>query len=227
MALTKTDMVEPEWLEMVTEEVAAFLQGTFLENAPILPVSAVTGAGMDALREHLAACAKQVQARPDCHVLRLPVDRVFSLKGHGTVITGTVMSGAVSVGDDVVFMPANRPSKVRSLQSHGSSVERIGQGQRCAVNVQGLEVADIERGFVLAHPETLFPSQRWLVALALPCLGTAPPAPPHEIHFHHGSRECAARVYLLEGESLKRAKAPLWNCALPSALAGISGDHLR
>ena len=225
VALTKTDMVEPEWLEMVTEEVAAFLQGTFLENAPILPVSAVTGAGMDALREHLAACAKQVQARPDCHVLRLPVDRVFSLKGHGTVITGTVMSGAVSVGDDVVFMPANRPSKVRSLQSHGSSVERIGQGQRCAVNVQGLEVADIERGFVLAHPETLFPSQRWLVHLR--CLASAPRPLRHrtEIHFHHGSRECAARVYLLEGESLKAGESALVELRLAEPLAGISGDH--
>jgi selenocysteine-specific elongation factor len=225
VALTKADMVEPEWLDMVKEEVATFLQGTFLDSAPIIPVSATTGMGMESLRAHLAECAQKVRTRPDCQVLRLPVDRVFSLKGHGTVITGTVISGSVSVGDDVVFMPANRPSKVRSLQSHGSSAERIGRGQRCAVNVQGVDVDDIERGFVLAHPETLFPSTRWLVQLT--CLASAPRALRHrtEIHFHHGSRECAARVHLLDRDSLKPGESALVELRLAEPLAGVSGDH--
>src|SRR5574344_363920 len=118
VALTKADMVDADWLTMVTDDVAHFLEGTFLEGAPILPVSAVSGLGMDALRAHIASMAQALPAREDGDLLRLPVDRVFTLKGHGTVITGTVISGAVATGDDVVFMPQGLPSRVRSLQSH-------------------------------------------------------------------------------------------------------------
>lgn len=225
VALTKIDMVDAEWLGMVTEDVAEFLKGTFLEGAPILPVSSTTGEGMDALRAHLASAAQSLPKRDDGDLLRLPVDRVFTLKGHGTVVTGTVVSGAVTVGEDVVFMPAQLPSRVRSLQSHGSSAERIRRGQRCAVNVQGLDVADIERGFVLARPDSLFPSERWIVHLT--CLSSAPRPLRHrtEVHFHHGSRECAARVFLIDRDRLAPGETALAEIRMKEPMCGVFGDH--
>ena len=225
VALTKADMVDADWLTMVTDDVAHFLEGTFLEGAPILPVSAVSGLGMDALRAHIASMAQALPAREDGDLLRLPVDRVFTLKGHGTVITGTVISGAVATGDDVVFMPQGLPSRVRSLQSHGASAERIRRGQRCAVNVQGLEVTDIERGFVMARAGRLFPSARWLVRLT--CLRSAPRPLRHrtEVHFHHGSRECAARIFLLDREKLAPGDSALAELRLSEEMTGVFGDH--
>ena len=163
VALTKVDMVDADWLELAQEDVRTFLQGTFLEGAPIFPVSSSTGQGIPALREHILACASSLPPRHGSDIFRLPVDRVFTLKGHGTVITGTVISGAVSEGDELCFMPGALPTRARSLQRHGSSVEMVRAGERCAVNVQGLEVTDIHRGNTLCRPDTLFPSRRWLV----------------------------------------------------------------
>ena len=225
VALTKTDMVEPDWITLVKEDIQRFLQGTFLENAPVFPVSSATGEGLDALRTHILNCAAELPPRRRGDIFRLPVDRVFSMKGHGTVITGTVISGAVNAGDEARFMPPDLPTRARGLQRHGKSVDSVAAGQRCAVNVQGLDVTEIERGFVLAHPGELFPSRRWLLRLI--CLSSAPrPLRQRvEIHFHHGTRECPARVIFRDRDKLAPGETALAEVRFAEDMVGVFGDH--
>jgi selenocysteine-specific elongation factor len=161
VALTKTDMVEEEWLELVREEVGTYLQGTFLEGAPIMPVSAHTGTGLPELRAAILELATTFSPDRRSDLFRLPVDRVFTMKGHGTVITGTSISGVLRLGEEIEIVPSGHRSKVRGLQVHGVTTDTARAGARTAVNLYGLEVADLERGEVLAHPQTLFPSAVW------------------------------------------------------------------
>ncbi|QCC84554.1 selenocysteine-specific translation elongation factor [Desulfovibrio desulfuricans] len=225
VALTKTDMVDADWLEMVQEEVRGFLAGTFLDGAPIFPVSATTGEGIDALRDYLVRTAADLPAQRRSDIFRLPVDRVFSMKGHGTVVTGTVISGVCNLGDELRFMPADLPTRARGLQRHGKPADSVQPGQRCAVNVQGLDVDDIDRGFVLARPGELFPSSRWLVRLT--CLSSAPRALRQrvEIHFHHGTRECAARVVFRDRDKLAPGETALAELRFKEPMVGVFGDH--
>ena len=225
VALTKTDMVDADWLEMVQEEVRTFLEGTFLDGAPIFPVSAATGAGIDELRKHLAQTAANLPAQRRSDIFRLPVDRVFSMKGHGTVVTGTVISGQCNLGDELRFMPADLPTRARGLQRHGAAADSVQPGQRCAVNVQGLDVDEIERGYVLARPGELFPSNRWLVRLT--CLSSSPRAMRQrvEIHFHHGTRECAARVVFRDRDKLAPGETALAELRFKEPMVGVFGDH--
>ena len=225
VALTKTDMVEPDWLELVSEDIRNFLKGSFLENAPFFPVSAITGQGLDALKAHIESCAAQLPPRHDCGLFRLPVDRVFSMKGHGTVVTGTVISGSLEQGAELHCMPTGKPCRVRGLQRHEQPAQRVETGQRCAVNVQNLDVADFERGFVLARPGTLFPSRRWLVRLS--CLPSAPrPLRQRvEIHFHHGTRECLARLHFRDRDKLAPGETALAELRFREELTGVTGDH--
>lgn len=226
VALTKTDMVEPDWLMMVEDEVAQYLQGTFLEGAPILPVSAHTGQGLDELRAELARMVGIYQPRRRSDLFRLPVDRVFTMKGYGTVVTGTLISGRVRVGDDVTVYPKGRATKVRNLQNHGASVEEVASGSRTAMNLAGLEVEDLERGDVVARPGSLFPSPFWDVELT--CLKSSPRSIKHrkEVHFHHGSREVMARVYMLDREALEPGQTAVCRVRFSEPLAGVFGDRV-
>ena len=225
IALTKIDLVEPEWLAMVEEDVRLFLRGTFLENSPILPVSSATGQGVPELRDAIIHHAAELTPRGCSDLFRLPVDRVFSLKGYGTIVTGTVISGTCRAGDELTFMPPDLHVRARTLQNHGQPAETAQVGQRCAVNVQGSEVADILRGFVLAHPGTLFPSRRWIVHLT--CLSSAPrPLRQRtEIHFHHGTRECSARVIFFERDKLLPGETALAELRFSAPLVGVFGDR--
>ena len=226
VALTKADMVDADWLEMVTEDVRAELAGTFLENAPIFPVSSHTGQGLPALRAALAALAEGFVPKRRSNLARLPIDRVFTLKGHGTVVTGTLIAGTFRLGDDVRLYPSDKRSKIRGLQSHGETVEESPAGRRTAVNLASLEVEDIERGEVLALPGTLFPDLSWEVELA--CLATAPRAIKHrtEVHFHHGTREILARVHLLDRDKLEPGQTAVCQIRFPEPMAGVYGDRV-
>lgn len=226
VALTKIDMVEPDWLMMVQEEVAGYLKGSFLEDAPILPVSAHSGEGLEALRAELAKLAASFQPHRRTDLLRLPVDRVFTMKGYGTVVTGTLVSGRARVGDDIVVYPGGLTTKIRTLQSHGAQVEEVQAGSRTAVNLAGVEVEQIERGDVLARPGSLFPSLSWDVELT--CLKSAPRSLKHrkEVHFHHGAREVMARVYMLEGEALEPGQTAICRVRFSEPLAGVFGDRV-
>jgi selenocysteine-specific elongation factor len=225
VALTKTDMVEEEWLELVREEVGTYLQGTFLEGASIMPVSAHTGAGLDELRTHILELSSTFAPDRRSDLFRLPVDRVFTMKGHGTVITGTSISGVLRLGEEIEIVPSGHRSKVRGLQVHGVTTDTARAGERTAVNLYGLEVADLERGEVLAHPQTLFPSAVWDVEMT--CLSSSPNPLKHrtEVHFHHGSREVLARLFFLDRDKLEPGETAVCQVRFPTPLPGVFGDR--
>lgn len=228
VALTKVDMVDAEMLELARDDVKDFLQGTFLENAPVFPVSSMTGEGLDELRAAIINENATWLPKRRSDLFRLPVDRIFSLKGHGTVVTGTLISGSAKIGDDVTLMPGGKITRIRGIQSHGEGVEEATPGHRTSLNLHGLEVTDIERGDVVAQSGTLFPSQRWLVTLT--CLSSSPRALRHrtEIHFHHGAKEVAARLYFFDRDRLAPGETALTEvrfAADTGPLAGVFGDR--
>ncbi len=226
VALTKTDMVDAEWLEMVEEEVASYLEPTFLGGAPIIPVSAHTGDGLDDLKDAIRTLLGEFKPKRRSDLFRLPVDRVFTMKGHGTVVTGTMISGSISVGDDVILFPKGNETKVRGLQSHGETVETAQAGRRTAMNLHGLEVDDIKRGDVLARPGSLYPSDVWDIELTVLESSHIPLKHRREIHFHHGAREVLARIYLLDRDELMPGDTAVCQVRFTEPLAGVYGDRI-
>lgn len=199
IAITKRDLVDDEWLEMLDAELAEFVAGGFLDGAPRVPVSARTGAGLDALRAAIAAQVDALPARSEAGVFRLPVDRVFTIKGFGSVVTGTIASGAVAVGDEVVAWPRGVASRVRGIQLHGAAAARARAGQRCALNLGGVAVEDLARGDVLAHPGALAPTHLLDVRFRhLPAARAALPV-RSKVLLHHGTTQVEATLALLGG----------------------------
>ena len=225
VALTKIDMVDEEWLELAKDDIAAFVRGSFLENAPVYSVSSVTGQGVGELKRHILSLAGELAPRRRNDLFRLPVDRVFTMKGHGTVVTGTLISGALHVGDEVVLEPSGIASRARGLQSYGSAAGDGRAGTRAAVNLQGLEVGDIRRGEVLARPGTLFPSERWFVRMQ--CLSSSPRALRHrtEVHLHHGTKELFARLHFFGRDRLNPGEHALAELRLSEPLVGVFADR--
>jgi selenocysteine-specific elongation factor len=225
VALTKADMVEADWLEMVRADVAAALRGTFLEGCPMVPCSGVTGQGLAELRDAIQAQAATVDARKADGTLRLPIDRVFTIKGFGTVVTGTLWAGALAVGDEVVILPRGHRSHVRRLQVHGETVERVEAGQRTAVNLPGLEVSDLQRGDILCRPETLGPSQSFEATLALLPDAPRPLVNRARVRFHLGTSEILARVVLLDTGELEPGGRAYVHLRLEAPSAALPGDR--
>ena len=159
IVLTKIDLVDDELLELVREEVTETVRNTFLKDTPILPVSSTSGKGIPELVSTLDHLSKEVEERSSRGLFRLPIDRVFVMKGFGTVVTGTMVSGSLSLGETVEILPSGLEGKVRNLQVYNRPVERAVAGQRAAVNLQGIEASVIERGDILAHPNTLTPTR--------------------------------------------------------------------
>ncbi len=224
VALTKTDMVDGEMLELAREDVADFLKGTFLDGAPIFPVSSMTGEGMDALRAAIVEQSRR-QPRRRSDLFRLPVDRVFSLKGHGTVVTGTLVSGSAKTGDEIELLPGGKKSHVRSIQNHGQSVEQAEAGHRISLNLHGLSVEDISRGDVVTHVGAMRESKRWIVELT--CLESSPRGLRHrkEVHFHHSARELSARLYFYDRERLEPGQTALAEVHFSEPVAGVFADR--
>ncbi|MFO7714644.1 selenocysteine-specific translation elongation factor [Desulfosarcina sp.] len=202
VVLTKIDMVDEEWLELVTEDIREFTVGTFLEGAPIVPLSSVTGEGIPRFIEELDNLCRQVPDRATTGLFRLPVDRVFSMKGFGTVITGTLISGRVNVGDSIMIYPGKITSKVRGIQVHNQSRETAEAGMRTAINFQGLEKTAINRGDILAREKTLMPS--YMVDLELHYLSSnkKPIKTRTQVRFHTGTSETMGNLILLDREEL-------------------------
>ena len=225
IALTKTDLVEADWLELVREDLATLTRGTFLEGAPIVPVSSKTGQGMDALRAALRELAATVPSRASDQLPRLPIDRVFTIKGFGTVVTGTLMAGRLRVDDRAEVFPGGLQAKVRGLQTHGHAVADASAGQRTAVNLQGVERAAVERGNVLGLAGTLVPSV--LVDGTLELLADAPrPLKTRDrVRFHTGTSEIMARVLLLEEQELAPGKTAFARFRLEAPLVALPGDR--
>jgi selenocysteine-specific elongation factor len=225
VVLTKVDMVEADWVELVRDDVAGLVRGTFLEGAPVLPVSSKTGQGLEALRAALRTLAAAVPPRGTDQLARLPIDRVFTIKGFGTVVTGTLAAGALAVDDRVEVFPRGLVTRVRGLQTHGRAVERALAGQRTAVNLQGLERAAVERGDVVGHAGTLVATT--LVDGTLELLADAPrPLKTRDrVRFHTGTSEIMARVLLLDTNELAPGGRAFARVRLEAPLVALPGDR--
>ncbi|HTT71408.1 MAG TPA: selenocysteine-specific translation elongation factor [Anaeromyxobacteraceae bacterium] len=229
VAVTKADLLPglgADWLPLLKEDLRAALGGTFLEKAPLLPVSAKSGEGLPALRAELLALAREVPERPPDGPLFLPVDRAFTLKGFGTVVTGTLLSGTVAVEDAVELVPAPRGEgvlRVRSVQVHGQSVPRALAGQRTAVNLPGVEARAVERGQVLSHRDLVPVSHALDVELALLEAAKGPLRHRTKLLLHVGTAQVGAALVLLDRGELApggRAYAQLRLAAPVAALPG-------
>ena len=225
VVLTKTDMVDDDWIGLVRDDVAGLLRGTFLEGAPVVAVSAKTGAGLDELRATLRRLAEAVPARGTDQLPRLPIDRVFTIKGFGTVVTGTLAAGTLGVDDRVEVFPRGLVAKIRGLQAHGHAVERSVAGQRTAINLQGLERAAVERGDVVGLAGTL--SATTLVDVVLEILADAPRAleSRDRVRLHAGTSEVMARALLLDGSELAPGQRGFARLRLEAPLVALAGDR--
>ncbi|RPI86679.1 MAG: selenocysteine-specific translation elongation factor, partial [Planctomycetaceae bacterium] len=194
VAITKVDLVDPELVELVRLEIADRVAGTFLAGAAVIAVSSTTGAGCAELVEALVATARRASATPPLSLFRLPIDRVFTIAGHGTVVTGTVVSGSVRPGDTLELLPARQSVRVRGVQHHGQTTASGGSSQRCAINLAAVKADEVFRGNELATPEYLRPARRLLVRMR--CLSSAPaPLKDRAVYrLHLGTDEVLARV---------------------------------
>jgi selenocysteine-specific elongation factor len=202
VVLSKVDLVDAEWLGLVTSEVRATLKGTSLEEAPVIPFSAASGVGKTELLEELDTLLHGVASRPDLDRPRLPIDRVFTMSGFGTVVTGTLVDGTMTVGEELEVMPAGRLARVRGLQQHNRKVESASPGSRVAANLTGVEKDQLARGEVLARPKTLGATRRLDASVRV--LASAPQSLAHgvELLLHTGTSEVGCRVIVLEGDAI-------------------------
>ena len=204
VVLTKIDLLDdPDWLDLVREDVREFLKATFLEGAPIIAVSAVTGQGLEELKTELARLVADVEPRSSSGPFRLPVDRVFTMKGFGTVVTGTCISGRLRVGDAAAIYPSGHRTKVRGLQVHNREVQEIQPGERTAINLQSLDRGLIERGDVVSTPGAMVSS--YMVDVHMELLSSAPRPLKNraKVRFHTGTAENLATVVLLDRTELQ------------------------
>jgi len=209
VALTKADLVDPDILELVRLEVEEFVAGSFLEGAPMVAVSSVTGAGLDGLRHELQTAASAVPEKSVAGHFRLPLDRAFTVKGFGTVVTGTLISGAVRKEQEVELYPTGRRLRVRGVQVYGAPAEQAVAGQRTALNLADIEPAEVARGMVLAAPGT------FRTVTQLDCtIEVLPSAKPLKhrapVHFHAGTAEIEAQVRLLDGATALKPGQRTW-----------------
>ena len=225
VALTKCDLVDEDITQLATMEIREFVKGSFLQDAPIVPVSARTGSGLDALREALAGAAQRVVTGRDSRLLRLPVDRAFSMKGFGTVVTGTLISGRLREGDEVAIYPEGGRCRVRGVQTHGRAVTEAHAGQRTAVNLQGCALDEVKRGNVLAHPDAIQPASLLDVKITLLSSTGLPLRQMDRVRFHQGTSELFARVRLFEGDECPPGGEAFAQLRLERPACCVSGDR--
>jgi len=222
--LTKSDTVDAETLGVVRLEVADFLAGSFLENSPIIAVSALKSTGLDELKRQLSHIAVQLPARDSKAIARLPIDRVFTMKGFGTVVTGTLVAGTIHKEDELQLFPAGRKVRVRGVQVHGASTEKAVAGERTALNLAGVDKEELERGMVLASPGMLQASSRIDVQLSL--LASAKPLRNGaRVHLHAFASEAIATVGLFGSKQLNPGAEAFAQLRLSAPLLLVPGDH--
>lgn len=224
--LTKTDAVDPETLEVARLEVANYLRGSFLDPAvaPMVAVSSLTGAGLEQLRTALAKVASEVSARDSTALVRLPIDRVFTMKGFGTVVTGTLVSGAIRKEDELEVFPSGRRVRVRGVQVHGASAERALAGQRTALNLAGIPTEDLARGMMLAPAET-FSSTSRVDALVSLLSAAKPLKDGARVHFHAHTMETITEVRLYGAKQLPPGEEGYAQLRLAAPALLLPGDR--
>ena len=224
VVLTKSDLVDNESLDVIKLEMQEFVRGSFLDGAPIVPVSSLTGAGLDSLKRQLTRAAGEVPAKSTDALFRLPIDRVFTMKGFGTVVTGTLLSGSVNKDVELEVGPVGKRVRVRGVQVHGSSSEKAVAGERTALNLSGVSTADLARGMTLTQPNLLRPTKTLDVSLSL--LKTAKTLKDRaRAHFHAYTSETIAEVVLHETKQLKPGETGFTQLRLEGPVMLIPGDH--
>lgn len=225
VALTKADLAEPDWLEMVAEDIRGLVAGTSIDGAPVVPVSARTGAGLPELLATLDAVAAEAESRQSNLPLRLPVDRVFTIAGAGTVVTGTLWSGTAKRDDQVELYPSGKRGRIRSVQMHGAAAEKAVAGNRVALNVAGLDTDEIARGDIVAEPGTLSVTDRFDARFTYLASEEKPFASGTRVHVHHGTREVLGRVLLMGAEQLQPGESSFAQMRLEEPLAPRYDDR--
>jgi len=224
VVITKSDLVEKEWLALVTDEVREFVRGTFLEGAVIVPVSSRTGDNLDLLKNEILKTALRITPKTSEGLFRLPIDRVFTLKGFGTVVTGTAVSGRISVEDPIEILPADIKTKVRGLHSHGRPIDTAYAGQRVAINLQGVEKEDLKRGDVAVTPGSFISTR--VADVFFEHLPEAPVLKNRSlVHFYSGTAETVARVIFYDKDELKAGESCYCRFRLKDNVIIMSGDR--
>ncbi|MDY6793633.1 MAG: selenocysteine-specific translation elongation factor [Thermodesulfobacteriota bacterium] len=223
--LTKTDLVDEEWLELAMEDVEDFIRGTFLEDTPIIPVSSKTGQGVPDFIDTLGQLSAQIPDHTSSGLFRLPVDRVFTMKGFGTVITGSLISGRIGVGETIMIYPSGITAKVRGIQVHNQSVNEAEAGMRTAINFQGLEKAAVNRGDILANPGALTAGYMVDISLNFLSSNSKPAKNRMLVRFHTGTSEVLGYLILLDKEELNPGETTVAQLRLESPVALVKDDR--
>jgi selenocysteine-specific elongation factor len=225
VALTKIDMVDEEFLELAIEDVQEFIQGTFLQDSPIIPVSSLNGQGISEFIKNLDELSLKVPERPPSNLFRLPIDRVFTMRGFGTVITGTLISGRIGVGDTIMIYPSQITSKIRGIQVHNQSVNHAEAGMRTAINFQGLEKTAINRGEILSTPNALKSSYMVDVSLHFLSSNAKPIKNRTRVRFHTGTSEVLGNLILIDRDELSPGDTVVGQLRLDSPVTLIKDDR--
>lgn len=225
IVITKKDMVEEEWLEMVTEEVQEYCEGSFLEDAPIVHISSTTGEGIDKVRDLLDAFVAKQQFNEVHGPFRLSVDRIFAIKGFGAVVTGTSISGRVNIGDELCFYPSDMTAKVRGVQVHSKDVETVEAGHRTAINLQGVDTAAVSRGMVAATPGCLAPGFMLDCDFLYLASNTKPLKHRARVRVHLGTVEIMGRISLLDRDAIQPGESAGVQLLLEEAVSCWPGDR--
>lgn len=225
LALTKVDLVEPERIEQVSNAIREFVAGTFLSEAPIIPVSSLTGEGVDEIRSALQFLAKEVQEREDSGVFRMPIDRVFTMSGFGVVVAGTVLSGKVRVGERIEVFPERIPAKLRGIQIHNESTQESSIGRRTAINLQDVKKEQLRRGQCLAAPGALSPTMRLDAQLFVLKSVDRDLKNRDRMRIHIGTDEVICRVVLLDREALPAGETAPAQFVLESPTVALPKDR--
>ena len=223
--LTKSDQVDAETLEVVRLEVEDFLRGSFLDTSrsPIIPVSSLTGAGLDQLKQELIRAAAEVNAKDSGALARLPIDRVFTMKGFGTVVTGTLISGTIRKDDELQIFPRGQRARVRGIQVHGQSAEQAAAGERTALNLAGVGTEQLARGMAVAPPATFHSSNRLDVSLSL--LSSATLKDRARVHLHAYTSETIATVALYDEKQVGPGQTVFARLRLSDPILLLPGDR--
>ena len=225
VVLTKVDMVDADWLELVREDVSEYLSDTFLAEVPVAEVSSVTGEGIPELIELIGRMTKEIPERDMGHLFRLPIDRVFTMKGFGTVITGTSASGKIRTGDEVTVYPQGISTKIRGIHVHNKTVEEVQAGLRTAINLQGIEKMMVQRGNVVATKDAL--RSTYMLDVVLDLLSSAPRKLKNraKVRFHAGTAEIISTLVLLDRDELKPGETCLAQIRLDVPTTVLRGDR--
>lgn len=226
IVLTKVDLAEPDWVDFVKEEIREQFAGTIFGQAPIIPASAIMGQGIDDIRAEIEKIAESVESKETVAAFRLPVDRIFSIAGFGTVVTGTALAGSIQIGDKLELLPSGKEARIRGIENHSHKVNAGYAGQRLAINITGIEAEDIERGMTLVEAGLYRPTE--LVDVRLQMIDPSPRELTNRarVRVYAGSSEVFARAVLLEHDKLDSGQTGLVQLRLESPLVVEAKDKM-